>query len=156
MELLSARQTIENAGYFASRCVWAGADYFVAFHGVDGTRLILPACATLLQMSSIYRWAPGSTDGRVLVVDNSDAANPVDNSQSMNITMLVIGRRQEIPPGRAFDAAPGPEPIDLAVSVAPSLEIIGDNQAGQLELGVRIKYALRFKDNRAVVVWTNK
>jgi hypothetical protein len=37
------------------------------------------------------------------------------------------------------------------VAVAPSLEVIGENADGGIELAVRIRYALRIKDPRGVV-----
>ena len=69
--------------------------------------------------------------------------------------MLMTGRQQEIAHGRAATATPGEEPVDLAVSVAPSLEVIGENKAGEIQLAVRIRYATRFKDERGVVVFHN-
>ena len=153
VELLGARSTIENAGYRGTRSVWAGAGYFNAFHQALGSRLILPACTSSLQMSSIYRWEqPPAPDDTLDALDPDDPT--VKKPTSIESTMIIIGRRQEIAPGRAFEAAAAPEPIDLAVSVAPSLEIIGDNSPNrEINLAVRIRYALRFKDNRAVVVW---
>ena len=43
--------------------------------------------------------------------------------------------------------------MDIAVSVPPSLEVIGENAAGQIELAVRVRFATRVKDERGVVVF---
>lgn len=150
-DLLDARDQVETAGYLGSRSVWAGGDFFAAFHQTIGTRLILGACAEVLQAGSLYRWSP-NVDPAVISIERDN--KPV--AYQIATTMVVIGRRQEIAPGRAFEAPAGQEPIDLAVAVAPSLELVGDNPAGDIELAVRIRYALRFKDHRAVVVWTTE
>ena len=49
---------------------------------------------------------------------------------------------------RAAEASPGEEPVDLAVSVLPSLEVVGETADGNIELSVRIRYATRIKDAR--------
>jgi hypothetical protein len=139
-ELIGAATTLQFAGYQQPRCVWAGFDYFDAFHRANGADLALPASAQVLNMSSLY-W--------------STAYNAFVDNGVARVIVAIIGRRQYIQPGRAFEAAPGPEPIDLAVSVPPSLEIVGEDGFGRIQLAVRVKYALRFKDHRAVVVWHN-
>ena len=47
---------------------------------------------------------------------------------------LLLGRRQRIAHGGAAEASPGEEPVDLAVSVPPSLEVVGETPAnGNIE-----------------------
>ena len=41
--------------------------------------------------------------------------------------------------------------MDLAVSVPPSLEVVGETNTGNIELAVRIRLALRIKDTYGVV-----
>jgi hypothetical protein len=65
--------------------------------------------------------------------------------------MVMAGRRQLIPYGAASEASPGEEPVDLAVSVLPSLEVVGETVNSQIELSVRIRYALRIKDSKPLV-----
>ena len=43
--------------------------------------------------------------------------------------MLLLGRRQRIAHGGAATASAGEEPVDLAVSVPPSLEVVGETVA---------------------------
>ena len=43
--------------------------------------------------------------------------------------------------------------MDIAVSVPPGLEVVGENAAGQIEMAVRIRFATRVKDERGVVVF---
>ena len=45
----------------------------------------------------------------------------------------MLGRRQLIAHGAAPDASPGEEPVDLAVSVLPSLEVIGEQRRPNVE-----------------------
>ena len=63
----------------------------------------------------------------------------------------MIGRRQLIAHGGAASASPGEEPVDLAVSVFPSLEVVGETANGNIELAVRIQFALRIKDVRGLI-----
>jgi hypothetical protein len=65
----------------------------------------------------------------------------------------MVGRTQQIPHGSAGSASPGEEPVDLAVSVPPSLEVIGENAAGEIELAVRTRFAARVTDERGVIVF---
>ena len=67
--------------------------------------------------------------------------------------MIMLGRRQEIAHGAGGSASAGEEPVDIAVCVPPSLEVIGENAAGQIEMAVRIRFATRVKDERGVVVF---
>jgi hypothetical protein len=41
--------------------------------------------------------------------------------------------------------------VDLAVSVPPSLEVVGETDAGDIEMSVRIRFAPRFTDLYGVV-----
>jgi hypothetical protein len=65
--------------------------------------------------------------------------------------LLLIGRRQRIAHGGAPSASPGEEPVDLAVSVPPSLEVVGETSDGYIELAVRTRLAVRVKDNYGVI-----
>ena len=60
--------------------------------------------------------------------------------------MSLLGRRQRIAHGGAAEASPGEEPVDLAVSVPPSLEVVGEHRDNNIELAVRISFATRIKD----------
>ena len=46
----------------------------------------------------------------------------------------LLGRRQRIAHGGAAEASPGEEALDLAVSVPPSLEVVGDTPANAINL----------------------
>ena len=68
-----------------------------------------------------------------------------------NGRMLLLGRRQRIAHGAAASVSPGEEPVDLAVSVPPSLEVVGETDDGNIEMGVRIRFAPRLTDKFGVV-----
>ena len=67
--------------------------------------------------------------------------------------LVLIGRRRRIPQGAAPEASPGEEPVDLAVSLLPSLEVDGETsrQGQQIQLTVRIRYATRITDATGLV-----
>ena len=136
-KLLEAREAVEKAGLHSPRAVWASPKYMAAFHRSNGPDLILQAIAQVLEMSTI------------------DGVATLKGGAGFTQGALLIGRRQVIAPGRAYEYAPGPEPVDIAVAVPPSLEIVGDNAAGEVELAVRLRYALRVKDARGLVLWRN-
>lgn len=55
--------------------------------------------------------------------------------------------------GGAAEASPGEEAVDLAVSVPPGLEVVGDTTNNTIKLDVRLSYALRIKDEGGLVVF---
>ncbi len=103
-------------------------------HPLSGGYYFTDALATAANVNSIQR---STID---IVPANKD-----------KIRMILLGRRQRIAHGRAADASPGEEPVDLAVSVLPSLEIIGETPANEIELIVRIRFATRIKDASGIV-----
>jgi len=42
--------------------------------------------------------------------------------------------------------------VDLAVSVLPSLEVVGETTNSEIELSVRVRFALRVKDPKSLVL----
>lgn len=67
---------------------------------------------------------------------------------------IMLGRRQRIAPGAASQASAGEEPVDLAVSIPPSFEIVGETGANLITLNVRIRCAVRPKTPGGLVVIT--
>ncbi|GAS88525.1 hypothetical protein [Mycolicibacterium brisbanense] len=123
--LVDARAKVETAGYRAPSCLFTGADGLKRLNHIESGEDIAEAVLKAGGVTSLYR------------VDETG--------------MLMLGRRQRIAQGAAATASPGEEPVDLAVAVAPSLEVIGENADGAIELAVRIRYALRIKDPGGVV-----
>lgn len=133
--LIEARAKVENTGYRAPSCLvtdtvgletLAGSTIANGYAGTDV--LLTPA-----NINSLHR------------VDTLATAP--------NVRGWLLGRRQRIAHGGAMDASPGEEAVDLAVSVPPSLEVVGETAANTIGLRVRITYALRVKDLGGLVAF---
>jgi hypothetical protein len=99
---------------------------------------------------------PGEDQG-VDKPDDEDGGEPFDvgaegtKKPDEKGRMLLLGRRQRIAHGGAAAASPGEEPVDLAISAPPSLEVIGETRDGYIEFAVRIRFAPRITDRHGVV-----
>ena len=138
--LINGRQLLEDSGYRAPSCLIASTAHFTDLHQVVGSRLATGGLLVGGNVNSLHRAT--QLDGTV-----------ADGGAATASLMLMLGRRQQIAQGYACAASPGEEPVDLAISVPPSLEVIGENAAGAIELAVRIRFATRVKDERGVVVF---
>jgi hypothetical protein len=139
--LITARAKVELAGYRAPSCIFVTTqgliDLSTAFvaAGYPGTDIVLgPA-----NINSLHR---------------VETLEPPPPPQPKATPLIILGRRQRIAQGQAADASPGEEPIDLAVSVPPSLEVVGPNPDGTIALAVRISGAIRVKDPKGVIALT--
>ncbi|MGZ4582954.1 MAG: hypothetical protein ACXVYI_01110 [Mycobacterium sp.] len=126
--LIDARVWVEQGGYRAPSCLvtdTAGLKILTALTpaGVPGTELLLSPA----NINSLYR------------------ADDVEQPH-VDVVGYLLGRRQRIAHSGAADASPGEEALDLAVSIPPSLEVVGETPANAIQLIVRIGYALRIKD----------
>ena len=128
-ELVEARAALEDQGYRAPSCLIAGTGYFTDLNRFIAANLLTTKLLTAASVNSVFR--ASQLDGR----------------------MIMLGRRQEIAHGGGDSASAGEEPVDIAVCVPPSLEVIGENAAGQIEMAVRVRFATRVKDERGVVVF---
>jgi hypothetical protein len=137
--LIAGRRVLEDAGYRGQSCLLAATRYFTGLNRwVNGT-LAVDALLRAANANSLYR---------------ATQLNAVPNNAGNNVRlMLMLGRRQDIPSGGAAAASAGEEPADIAVSVPPSLEVVGERANGQIDLLVRIRFATRLKDERGVVVF---
>jgi hypothetical protein len=128
---IDARASLEKSGYRAPSCLFTDTTGLKLLNQlVDG----LPELQSLLDaadINSLYRFDDfvGKNKGKV----------------------LLLGRRQRIAQGGAAAASPGEEPMDLAVSVPPSLEVVGETTDGNIEMAVRIRFASRLTDDSGVV-----
>lgn len=135
--LIKGRQLLEDSGYRAPSCLIASTAHFTDLNQWVGDNVATAGLLVGGNSNSLHRATQldKGVDGR-----------------AVNL-MLMLGRRQQIAHGSAVAASPGEEPVDLAISVPPSLEVIGENAAGAIELAVRIRFATRVKDERGVVVF---
>lgn len=133
--LVVARIAVEDAGYLAPSCLFADNAGYTTLSGlIDG----VPATEYLSpvpKIYSLYRFEKL----------NDTAATPPHQR------LYLLGRRQRIAHGGAATASAGEEPVDLAVSVPPSLEVVGDDGAGNIRCALRIRYAVRIKDASGLV-----
>jgi hypothetical protein len=123
---------LQDNGYRAGACLIANRTYLVNINQWTGDTVATAGLLAAGGVDSLHRSA-------------QFPAAPVN-------LMVMLGRARQIPHGRACEASSGEEPVDLAVSVPPSLEVVGDN-AGNIELAVRIRFVTRVKDERGIVVF---
>lgn len=140
--LITARVDVENAGYRAPSCLVTNTQ------GLKDLNQLVSAYYNILQqtlaaasINSLYRFDPLDASASA-VVNNTKAR------------MVFIGRRRRIAQGAAPEASPGEEPVDLAVSLLPSLEVDGEviiAGVSLIQLTVRIRYATRITDATGLV-----
>jgi hypothetical protein len=133
-ELIEARATVEDAAYRAPSCLFTNTKGLIALSELVGGYPVIDAVLSASNVNSLHR---------ATTIDSGLAAGKK--------LFLMLGRRQRIAHGSAAEASPGEEPVDLAVSVLPSLEVIGEAANSTIEVAVRISFALRIKDANAII-----
>jgi hypothetical protein len=170
--LIDARATVENVGYRAPSCLLTNTIGLKAISQLDLGYPVLKPLLDAANVNSRYRVEqldkPDEDKGvgkpeklyegeGVDKPDDEDDGAPFDvgakgtKKPDVKGRMLLLGRRQRIAHGGAAAVSPGEEPVDLAISVPPSLEVIGETKAGYIELAVRIRLAPRITDKNGVV-----
>jgi hypothetical protein len=137
-ELITARQLLEDSGYRAPCCLIASTQHFTDLHQWVGSNVVTEGLLRAANANTLYR--------ATQLDANVAAGRPNDLT-------LILGRSREVPRGRAGEASPGEEPVDVAISVPPSLEVIGETVGGRVELAVRVRFATRVKDERGVIAF---
>lgn len=130
--LIDARAVVEDAGYRAPSCLITNTAGLKALSQLESGCPVIESLLSAANINSVYR---------------SDLLD----SDTMKVRLLLIGRRQRIPHGGACQASPGEEPVDLAVSVPPDLDIIGADTDGKVAMTVRVNYGVRIKDKDGLV-----
>jgi hypothetical protein len=138
--LIDARARVEKFGYRAPSCLITDTAGIKKLSQLDGGYSILSQLLGPANINSLHR-AEALED-------------PVPTKKKARA--ILLGRRQRIADGGAGEASCGEEPVDLAVSVLPSLEVVGDTADNKIALTVRISYALRIKDSDGLVVIADK
>jgi len=147
--LIEARALVEDAGYRAPSCLLTNTEGLTLLNAfTPGNYPVANFILGAANINSLHRttWIDNSPPD-----DDFDAPKPT-NSYSDKVIMILLGRRQRIAQGSAADASPGEEPVDLAVSVLPSFEVVGEDPDGKIAMAIRIRYALRIKDPKGVVL----
>lgn len=132
--LIGARVLVENAGYRAPSCLVTNTAGLLKLNQlVSNYYNLFQQILTAANINSLYRF------------------EPLDATNQKKVRMLLIGRRRRIAQGAAPEASPGEEPVDLACSVLPSLEVDGETSTGAIQLSSRIRYATRITDATGLV-----
>lgn len=140
--LIDARTAVEDAGYRAPSCVIANTKGLQVLSDPTGGYPIVNELLASAHVNSLHR--ASQLNQLMAEVDASTGAPTGD--QKPGTVMLMLGRRQLIAHAGAPEASPGEEPVDLAIAVAPSLEVLGETTNSMIEMAVRIRFALRVKD----------
>lgn len=142
--LIDARARVEDAGYRAPSCLITNTEGLKKVNAFSGCGYpVTDSILAVTNINSVHR----ASHLDKLGPDPKDPKKKVPKA-----VMLLIGRRQRIAAGAAADASPGEEPLDLAVSVLPSSELVGENLGGDIDMAVRTRYATRIKDPKAVIL----
>jgi hypothetical protein len=132
--LIGARVLVENAGYRAPSCLVTNTVGLQSLNQLaNGYYNILRQTLVAANINSLYR------------------SEPLDGTNQSKARMLFLGRRRRIAQGAAPEASAGEEPVDIAVSLLPSLEVDGETSTGTIQLTVRIRYATRITDATGLV-----
>lgn len=132
--LIGARVLVENAGYRAPSCLVTNTVGFQKLNQlVSGYYNIVEQILAAANINSLYRF------------------EPLDGTNQKQVRMVLIGRRRRIAQGAAPEASPGEEPVDLAFSALPSLEVDGETSTGTIQFSPRVRYAARITDATGLV-----
>jgi hypothetical protein len=135
--LIDARAKVEDAGYRAPSCLVTNTEGLKKLNAFSsGSYPVTDSILAVANVNSLHR--------------ASQLAKRVGNNEK--VVMLLLGRRQRIAHGAAADASPGEEPVDLAVSVLPRVECVGEDASGDIEMATLIRYVTRIKDAKGVVL----
>ncbi len=146
--LIDARAYIEDGGFRAPSCLISNTAGLKIVSALTSGSPIVDSLLNTAHVNSLHRTSKWYFEVDAVHPDGTSAAPTLKPMPAM----VMLGRRQLIPHGGAYDASPGEEPVDLAVCLTPSLDIIGETPPSLIEMSVRIRYALRIKDPAAVAV----
>jgi hypothetical protein len=150
--LIDARAYVEDSGYRAPSCLVTNTQGLKYLNALNTGYPITEALLESAHVNSLHRTSLYDATVDAVNLDGTSAVkngNPVPDPATV---MVMLGRRQLIAHGAAPDASPGEEPVDLAVSVLPSLEVVGETTNSEIELSVRVRFALRVKDPKSLVL----
>lgn len=133
-KLIVARANVEKAGYRAPSCLVTTTLGIQFLNQLAGGYSVKPSLLDASNVNALHRVED------VLKLDMNGQPDQTDKAEA-----LFFGRRQRVAPGAAIDATPGEEPVDLAVSIPPSLEVRGETN-NMVDLRIRVSLATRVKD----------
>lgn len=148
-KLIEARAKVESGGYRAPSAVVTNTPGLQALSQLNSGYSIMDSLLGPANVNSLYRV---DILGSVPPPPPPPGPPPPPPAPTPVLGYLV-GRRQRIPQGGAAEASPGEEPVDIAVSVPPSLEVVGDTATNTIKLIVRVSFATRVKDESGLVAF---
>lgn len=163
--LIDARAYVEDAGYRAPSCLITNTAGLKLINQFTTGYPIADSILSAANINSLHRTSlfvptkPFDFDPPKELDDQDDPKPPPTPPPANNATdafMILIGRRQRIAHGAAAQASPGEEPLDLAVSLMPNVELVGEDKYRDIEMAVSIRFALRIKDPNGVVLIDKK
>jgi hypothetical protein len=137
-KLIEARAVVETGGYRAESAIITNTIGLQALSQLNGGYSIMNSLLGPANVNSVYR------------VNTLEPASPTAPTPILG---YLVGRRQRIPQGGASEASAGEEPVDIALSVPPSLEVVGDTANNTIKLIVRVTFATRVKDQGGLVAF---
>lgn len=152
--LINARVSVEDNGYRAPSCLVTNTAGLVNLSTLGTGEPVTDAILGAAHVNALHRVTHLMTPYPPPAAAPAIPAMPPLPAVVATAVMLMIGRRQRIAKGAAAEASPGEEPVDLAVSVLPSLEVVGEDpiNGNQIEMAVRIRFATRIKHKAGFVV----
>jgi hypothetical protein len=143
--LIDARARVEDAGYRAPSCLITNTAGLKALNAFTlGSYPVMDYILSAANINSLHR------------ASQLDKTVKEKGTDVKKVVMILLGRRQRIAHGAAAAASPGEEPVDLAVSALPSLEVVGENASGSITMSVQLRFVTRIKDPTGVVVLEEK
>jgi len=152
--LIDARAQLEKSGYRAPSCLLTDTEGLKALNYLQSGLSDFQSLLDAANINSVYRVDQLRSDEEPTPAGGTDPAegtDPASGNGQFKGRLLLLGRRQRIAHGGAAAASPGEEPVDLAVSVPPSLEIVGETDTNTIEMAVRIRFTPRLTDDFGVV-----
>jgi hypothetical protein len=170
--LIDARAQLEKFGYRSPSCLLTDTEGLKELNYLQSGLSDFQALLDAANINSVYRVdelcpdeGPGPSKGTDSAkgsdpaketdpakgTDPAEGTDPVPGNGQFKGRLLLLGRRRRIAHGGAVAASPGEEPVDLAVSVPPSLEVVGETDTNTIEMAVRIRFTTRLTDDYGVV-----
>ncbi|MGW4095903.1 hypothetical protein [Mycobacterium sp. NPDC004974] len=143
--LIDARAKIEDAGYRSPSCLISDTQGLKELSDLTAGYPVTNELLAAAHVNSLHRASQLNRQ-----MDEVDKTGAITGKRRPGTVMVMLGRRQLIAHSGAPEASPGEEPIDLAISVLPSLEVLGETTNSRIEMAVRIRFALRIKEKRSL------
>lgn len=151
--LIDARAKVEDEGCRAPSCLISNTQGLKDLSNLSAGYPITEQLLDAAHVNSLHRTSLYDAAEDAVHPDGTPALDGAGVAIVKPATLMVmLGRRQLIPHGGACYASSGEEPVDIAVSVLPSLEVVGETVNSEVELSVRIRFALRIKDINPLVL----